>query len=200
MLDSLLFGFRVFTVVLKEIQSLLYTHFYFSTITFLDCNKSFKQALDLGSCTNAATDILTRCFDVVISFDARKNVALYDEETTKKFYVVDEHEFQGLSTFFEENFLHWEKKFNRKFDYREIMVETRTLDSLKTSPDFIKIDVEGSERHVLKGAMKTIKKYKPTIMIEEMKNYDYSDILLPLGYEKIKPVIKEYDPVYIYRS
>ena len=69
-----------------------------------DCNKSFKQALDLGSCTNAATDILTRCFDVVISFDARKNVALYDEETTKKFYVVDEHEFQGLSTFFEENF------------------------------------------------------------------------------------------------
>ena len=165
-----------------------------------DCNKSFKQALDLGSCTNAATDILTRCFDVVISFDARKNVALYDEETTKKFYVVDEHEFQGLSTFFEENFLHWEKKFNRKFDYREIMVETRTLDSLKTSPDFIKIDVEGSERHVLKGAMKTIKKYKPTIMIEEMKNYDYSDILLPLGYEKIKPVIKEYDPVYIYRS
>ena len=126
-----------------------------------DCNKSFKQALDLGSCTNAATDILTRCFDVVISFDARKNVALYDEETTKKFYVVDEHEFQGLSTFFEENFLHWEKKFNRKFDYREIMVETRTLDSLKTSPDFIKIDVEGSERHVLKGAMKTIKKYKP---------------------------------------
>ena len=105
-----------------------------------------------------------------------------------------------MSTFFEENFLHWEKKFNRKFDYREIMVETRTLDSLKTSPDFIKIDVEGSERHVLKGAMKTIKKYKPTIMIEEMKNYDYSDILLPLGYEKIKPVIKEYDPVYIYRS
>ena len=64
-----------------------------------------------------------------------------------------------MSTFFEENFLHWEKKFNRKFDYREIIVETRTLDSLKTSPDFIKIDVEGSERHVLKGAMKTIKKY-----------------------------------------
>mgnify|MGYP001260027543 FL=1 len=163
-------------------------------------NKSFNQALDIGSCSNTFTKFLTRCFDVTLSFDARNDVALFDVETTKKFYVVDEHEFQGLSTFFEENFLHWEKKFNRKFDYREIMVETRTLDSLKTSPDFIKIDTEGSEPYILKGGMETISKYKPTILIEEMKNTDYSNILLPLGYEKIQPNDSEDDPVYIYRN
>ena len=80
------------------------------------------------------------------------------------------------------------------------MVETRTLDSLKTSPDFIKIDTEGSEPYILKGGMETISKYKPTILIEEMKNTDYSNILLPLGYEKIQPNDSEDDPVYIYRN
>ena len=49
--------------------------------------------------------------------------------------------------------------------------------------------------------MKTILEYKLTIMIEEMKDYDYSDILfLPLGYEKIKPENKEDDPVYVHRN
>ena len=33
-----------------------------------------------------------------------------------------------------------------------------------------------------------------------MKNTDYSNILLPLGYEKIQPNDSEDDPVYIYRN
>lgn len=172
----------------------------FALMIHSDYNKPFNQALDLGSCNNAATDLFARCFSHVISIDARHNIALFDEKTTKKFYVVDEKEYQGLSTFFVENFEHWEKKFNRKFEYREIEIETTTLDSLDYKPDFIKIDTEGSEPYILNGGMKTILEYKPTIMIEEMKDYDYSDILLPLGYEKIKPENKEDDPVYVHRN
>ena len=86
------------------------------------------------------------------------------------------------------------------FKYKEIEVQTRTLDSFNYKPDFIKIDAEGSEPFILKGGMKTILEYKPTIMIEEMKDYDYSNILLPLGYEKIKPENKEDDPVYVHRN
>lgn len=42
-----------------------------------------------------------------------------------------------------------------------------TLDSLNLSPDFIKIDVEGMEFDVIKGARETIIRSKPLIMIEE---------------------------------
>lgn len=41
-------------------------------------------------------------------------------------------------------------------------VERETIDKL----DFIKIDVEGKELSVLRGAIKTIKRFKPTLLIE----------------------------------
>ena len=49
---------------------------------------------------------------------------------------------------------------------KKIRIKFRTLDSYKIKPDIIKIDVEGFEVNVLRGAIKTIKKYKPKIIIE----------------------------------
>jgi FkbM family methyltransferase len=47
----------------------------------------------------------------------------------------------------------------------------KTLDSFKlTEVGFIKLDCEGYEPYILKGAEQTIKKYKPVILMEE-KNY-----------------------------
>lgn len=164
-----------------------------------ESNKSFNQAIDIGSCDNVHTEVLATCFSDVISIDARHDYALFDEETTKKFYVVDKYE--GLSTFFVENFKRWEKKFNTKIKYKEIEVQTRTLDSFNYKPDFIKISAGGSEPYILRGGMKTIKEYKPTIVIEEMQDYDYSNILLPLGYEKTKlENRKDFDAVYVHRN
>ena len=49
--------------------------------------------------------------------------------------------------------------------YRQI--NTITLDSLELEQlDFIKIDVEGSEWQVIDGAMKTLAKYRPMIILE----------------------------------
>jgi FkbM family methyltransferase len=53
-----------------------------------------------------------------------------------------------------------------------------TLDSLSTSPTVIKLDVEGYEIDVLKGARETLKKYKPVILfeinlIETRKRHDW---------------------------
>lgn len=46
-------------------------------------------------------------------------------------------------------------------------LKTFTIDSLGLKKlDWIKIDVEGEELHVLKGGIKTIKKCKPTILLE----------------------------------
>jgi FkbM family methyltransferase len=55
-------------------------------------------------------------------------------------------------------------------DVKQINVNTTTLDKFffdkDISVDFIKIDTEGHEYHILKGGINTIKKYKPTIQLE----------------------------------
>ena len=55
-------------------------------------------------------------------------------------------------------------------EMRQLTVECITLDELIKSgvpePDFIKIDVEGAEEFVLKGAMEMLKRKKPFLMIE----------------------------------
>jgi len=48
-----------------------------------------------------------------------------------------------------------------------VQVQTRTLDSYNfINIDFIKIDVEGHELNVLKGAVKTLKRNKPILLVE----------------------------------
>ena len=49
---------------------------------------------------------------------------------------------------------------------KKIKATFRTLDSYKLKADLLKIDVEGFEMEVLEGAIKTIKKYHPKIIIE----------------------------------
>lgn len=52
-------------------------------------------------------------------------------------------------------------------DDSEGSVDCITLDSLDfTDVDFIKIDVQGKESEVIEGAIDTIRKYKPLLMIE----------------------------------
>lgn len=88
---------------------------------------------------------------------------------------------------------------------REI-IETFRLDDLMNDeklelphPDIIKIDVEGWEIHVLRGAAETLKKYKPVLLIEftasnlEAAGASCAELaseLTKLGYS-----IHEYEPV-----
>jgi hypothetical protein len=46
------------------------------------------------------------------------------------------------------------------------------LDALKIGGcDLLKIDVEGGEYHVLKGAVETIQKYRPVVIMETDKKF-----------------------------
>ncbi len=68
---------------------------------------------------------------------------------------------------------------------QKIGIETRTLDSFDLESDMVKIDVEGFEYEVLKGAYNTLEKYKPKVIIEthskELKA-KCSEYLTDIGY------------------
>ena len=80
------------------------------------------------------------------------------------------------------------------------IVECHRLDDIyKGVPSIIKIDVEGHEMQVLKGAENTIKKYMPTILIEihDFENSEVPKYLKSLGYEdpESRP-----DVMFLYRA
>ena len=64
------------------------------------------------------------------------------------------------------------------------VIEIITIDSLKLDRlDYIKIDVEGYEEHVINGGINTIKKYKPIIVLE---CYETFSPLKPASLEYVK--------------
>lgn len=87
--------------------------------------------------------------------------ALSDKKGNTKFqYVKNAPAYSGIS----------KRKYKiAKPDIEEIEVDVRTLDELiptETKIDFIKIDVEGGEFGVLKGAYHLLKKNKPFVIFE----------------------------------
>jgi len=54
----------------------------------------------------------------------------------------------------------------RKLKIKEHQVPVRTLDSLNLSPDIIKIDVQGHELEVIRGAAQTLSRSRPAIVVE----------------------------------
>ncbi|WP_158888041.1 FkbM family methyltransferase [Amycolatopsis anabasis] len=73
---------------------------------------------------------------------------------------------------------------NAEYCYHvDMLVEANTLDGFRTDADlprldFLKIDVEGGELHVLQGGQQTIEVFRPTMLIEiearHIERYAYS--------------------------
>jgi FkbM family methyltransferase len=104
---------------------------------------------------------------------------------------------------------------NNRFEGQKIvnkeLIQCTSLDfycqSKNIYPIFLKIDVEGHELEVLKGAVNILKAYRPTILIEIeqrhigiKKLYETFDFLLSMGYEgyffygKIRTSLNEFKP------
>jgi hypothetical protein len=59
------------------------------------------------------------------------------------------------------------------------------LDDLNINFQFIKIDTEGSELSIIKGAIKSLKKNNPIILLEINKDFSIIEkILSRIGYQK----------------
>ena len=77
--------------------------------------------------------------------------------------------------------IHNENKFD---DFEVFNVECQKLDNFNFSNkiSFIKIDVEGHEMEVIKGAEKTIKNNKPILLVEIEEQYTKKNINDTLRY------------------
>jgi FkbM family methyltransferase len=81
-----------------------------------------------------------------------------------------------------------------------------TIDSLNQNPDLIHLDIEGYEGFALEGAVETIKRSKPMIVIETINMGDsygwpqerLDKFLLSLGYKIIKSWY--HDAAYVYHE
>ena len=62
-------------------------------------------------------------------------------------------------------------------------IHVRTLDSFALPMGLLKIDVQGSEERVLRGAEKTLKEYSPVVVVED-NGTGAIGYLLSLGYEE----------------
>ena len=91
-------------------------------------------------------------------------------------------------------------KFLKKADGDVLL---KTLDSLEIPEqiDLIKIDVEGAEVEVLKGALKIIEKNKPILVIESFtRKAELEDVIFPLGYVQVDTIRQGEDYVYMYKG
>ena len=160
-----------------------------------------KDALDIGVYRGVYSYKLSEYFKTVHSFEPNpllypyleknlnkiiKNIKLYNialsdnnEETelklplrtTSMFKDNIEELFQlGAAT------MHPANKIEK---YKKIPIKTKKLDDieLKNEIGFIKIDVEGHEKNVLKGGEKIIKKNKPPLLVEIEKRHSGKDVI-----------------------
>lgn len=67
--------------------------------------------------------------------------------------------------------------------------EVRTLDSFQICPDLIKVDIQGYESVFLRGAMETIRRCKPALILENVSDADMQPIF-DMGYVESQPIEK----------
>jgi FkbM family methyltransferase len=96
---------------------------------------------------------------------------------------------EGLSTLFisQQSGRSSLKGFKQSIEKMEVPTTTLDLfvEKFGIHPTFIKIDVEEHETAVLSGAEKTIKRYKPTLMVELFNNQTLRKQLEEMGYESL---------------
>ncbi|MEQ8924878.1 MAG: FkbM family methyltransferase [Fulvivirga sp.] len=98
------------------------------------------------------------------------NYGVSDANTSLNLFIPEGEQRISQVSSFNEEFTKSHKQ-NDIFIYNKKLVQIKTIDSLKLeSVDLIKIDVESHEVAVLKGAMDTIKRFRPVLLVEIFPN------------------------------
>jgi FkbM family methyltransferase len=126
------------------------------------------------------------------------NIGIWSEAKELELKIPNDTTDSGLATFGNDpsRFMY----DNKSGEYTIHTVECKTIDELFVnlgleSLDIIKIDTEGAELNILKGGEKTIKEFKPTILLEfddkNTKQFGYKrddivNLLQSYGYTSFK--------------
>jgi FkbM family methyltransferase len=135
------------------------------------------------------------CKNLSRVFRSHKNVriepfALGDELSTMTLHVPRYNNFvyDGLASLNREEAASWlSTERMLAFDRSRLHIDTyevgvKTLDSYNLSPDIVKIDVQGFEEHVIKGALETFRRSFPVVLVEA-PNEQVITILRQLGFD-----------------
>jgi FkbM family methyltransferase len=157
--------------------------------------KNFITAIDAGASYGIMSYNLNKKFSKIYAFEVDTPVRECLKKNVEKFQldnvVVCDCGLSNREEFVSLNYLKntFCTHINKEVSGTNIC---KTLDSFElTEVGFIKLDCEGYEPYILKGAEQTIKKYKPVILMEN-KNYSSRyygeegnlavDLLLSWGY------------------
>jgi FkbM family methyltransferase len=142
--------------------------------TALGFVKNFTTAIDAGANYGIMSANLHSKFSKIYAFEVDTPVRECLKKNVEKFQLDNVVVCDcGLSDKEEQVSLNYKKTTFGTHINKEVAGThiCRTLDSFElTEVGFIKLDCEGYEPYILKGAEQTIKKYKPVILMEE-KNY-----------------------------
>ena len=178
--------------------------------------ENWRFAIDIGANIGLWSKDLSKYFDNLACFEPntfcqdylRNNInldkskiypyALGEKEENKNLFI---HPFNsGASSLINRTKLGSKTDKERIYgefpkDTKTINVVVKKLDSFDYNKiDFIKIDVQGFEMSVLKGAYNTLKNNRPVLCIEEdnPKNSLIIPFLKDLNYELVDVIIKEH--------
>jgi len=172
----------VFKLIVPKNKRIFYRFYYKKLLRKIDLEINFvnnlltkrRRFIDVGANYGIYSFIFSKSFEVVDSFEPIKfitqelqdakisninihNIALSDNLYKKKFYIpcIKNKFITGLSS------------FRKEKNSKEILVQCKKLDDFNfTDVDLIKIDIEGFEYEFLQGAINTLIKNKPIIIIE----------------------------------
>lgn len=146
--------------------------------------RQFRHAVDIGANVGLWTRVMAVCFDRVTAFEPsyecheafRLNNQASDKWICHDVALGNERRMITLNTKLRST------GFTKVDDAGDLVVEQRTLDSFDLRDvDLIKIDVEGWEHNVVKGAVETIRRCKPVMIIEQKPNNAESHGLKQFG-------------------
>lgn len=150
-------------------------------------SRNNRTAIDIGSCYGAMSNIFAQDFETVHAFEImpdfmpclkknneeHDNIVYHNVGLSSKEHkvVIKRKQYGGRSLIFDSSFTGGlVKKQLRSLSEKVVSlyeVEVKPLDAFELEyVDLIKIDVENFEPAVVWGAMETIKKWKPLLVIE----------------------------------
>jgi FkbM family methyltransferase len=138
--------------------------------------KKFNLCLDVGANYGLISYQLSKKFNKVYSFEIENNVRECLKQNVKKFNLNNVKVFDfGLGEKEKNVSVIGKDSFDNHIDENIVKNDCliKTIDSLNLNEcDFIKIDCEGYEPYIILGAMNTIKKFKPVILMESKSAFN----------------------------